>query len=100
MEVKRWLSLNEGIMMAVRFQQLAMLLEVLIQHPNLDIERFDRDFSSAQLEKSPLRFWHWLELRTQNQWGFGRDIKQQEKRLAFFEKSATKLRLSRFRPLG
>ncbi len=101
MEVKRWLSLNEGIMMAVRFQQLAMLLEVLIQHPNLDIERFDRDFSSAQLEKiSAPFFWHWLELRTQNQWGFGRDIKQQEKRLAFFEKIRDQAQAQPLSPLG
>lgn len=101
MEIKRWLSLNEALFIAVRFQELAVFLEAAIQQPSLKAYDFDSKWQSGSSPKMASEFfWHWLELRAGQNWGFAKQVKNYEKRLAFFEKQAELAKTSPFSALG
>lgn len=81
------LARNEAMFHALRFQQLACVLETMLNNEKLDLTEFDNSWTErATTNMHPFAFWHWIELRSQRDWGFARDLRQSEHRLALFRR--------------
>ncbi|MGB1090507.1 MAG: RsmB/NOP family class I SAM-dependent RNA methyltransferase [Oceanobacter sp.] len=79
------IRVNNGLLEAVRFQQLADALEFTLSDPDFDNwGRWDESWSAAEGGMStPQHFWYWVQLRSQSDWRTP-DLPQQKSRREHF----------------
>lgn len=79
-------TLTNAMMTALRFQQWAVACELLLKDANADLERFDERWHTTDLNSiSPIHFWYWIELRSDQRWDMVRHVNQNAERIALFE---------------
>ncbi|UZK04222.1 RsmB/NOP family class I SAM-dependent RNA methyltransferase [Venatoribacter cucullus] len=100
-ELSQVLTHSEAMFHALRFQQLACALEALLDDNNLDLNAWDSRWQEDDTRQlHPTAFWYWIELRSLRGWGFTRAVRQQEQRLALFQRLETQVKNAPQSPLA
>src|SRR5690606_39026662 len=100
-ELSQVLTHSEAMFHALRFQQLACALEALLDDNNLDLNAWDSRWQEDDTRQlHPTAFWYWIELRSLRGWGFTRAVRQQEQRLALFQRLETQVKNTPQSPLA